>query len=170
MSLKVPYDFALIYPFHGKYPISDDYLAHKARSPSSPAPGDDFMLPLGTTVFAARPGIVSIAKHGDAGGRYVGLSHEDDLHTLYSHLQYIFVLPGEYVDAATILGFSGSTGRSTGPHLHFSLRYRKDGPRYEYINPKPYYRDVGSLLYKRRIQNEMEMQKWLKKHTMLFPK
>lgn len=83
--------------------------------------GVDLACAEGTPVLAAMDGVVSMADRSTSYGNYVRLLHEDGTETLYAHLQYLYVRPGEVVKAGQPLGCAGQTGRATGPHLHFEL-------------------------------------------------
>ena len=56
-------------------------------------------------------------------GYYVGINHMDGFSTRYLHMTHYVVSVGEYVSAGQVIGYCGSTGASTGPHLHFSIYY-----------------------------------------------
>lgn len=85
--------------------------------------GTDFGAPTGTPVVAARSGQVAIADYIGGYGATVVLDHTDhNQQTLYAHLSQILVPPGMWVEAGTVIGLVGSTGNSTGPHLHFEVR------------------------------------------------
>ncbi len=85
--------------------------------------GTDFGAPTGTPVVAARSGQVAIADYIGGYGATVVLDHADyNQQTLYAHLSQILVPPGMWVEAGTVIGLVGSTGNSTGPHLHFEVR------------------------------------------------
>jgi murein DD-endopeptidase MepM/ murein hydrolase activator NlpD len=85
--------------------------------------GIDFALPSGTPVLAVADGtIYTVVDSGNLGyGRHVYIQHNDGSFTLYGHLTYWVDNPGQVVTAGTIIGYSGSTGNSTGAHLHFGL-------------------------------------------------
>ena len=86
--------------------------------------GTDLKLQIGDPVLAAFDGIVRIS-HYDAGGygNYVVLRHYNGLETLYGHMSEVKVEIGQLVKAGQTIGLGGNTGRSTGPHLHFEVRY-----------------------------------------------
>lgn len=85
--------------------------------------GTDLGAPLGTPVLAAYAGNVVIANFLGGYGLAVVLEHNKSTQqTLYGHLSEIFVQPGEWVEQGTVIGRVGSTGNSTGPHLHFETR------------------------------------------------
>ena len=84
--------------------------------------GLDFKAPRGTPVHAAGAGVVEVARRKGSYGRLVIISHGRGLETRYAHLQRVHVEEGAFVPAGTRIGTVGSTGRSTGPHLHFEVR------------------------------------------------
>ena len=85
--------------------------------------GTDLGAPLGTPVMAAYAGNVALADFLGGYGLTVVLDHNKfTQQTLYGHLSEIFVQPGERVEQGTVIGRVGSTGNSTGPHLHFETR------------------------------------------------
>jgi murein DD-endopeptidase MepM/ murein hydrolase activator NlpD len=85
--------------------------------------GIDYPVPAGTDVRAAGRGCVSSAGYDSGGyGNLVIIAHRAGMTSWYAHLARITVAPGECVSAGTRIGTVGSTGRSTGPHLHFELR------------------------------------------------
>lgn len=86
--------------------------------------GVDFPGPTGTPVLAAHGGVVTVARSLDGYGNTVALKHELGASTLYAHLSAILVKPGERVVAGQPIARVGSSGVSTGPHLHFELRVR----------------------------------------------
>jgi murein DD-endopeptidase MepM/ murein hydrolase activator NlpD len=87
----------------------------------------------GQAIWAAHDGIVSLAGWNGGYGNSVILSHGDATTTLYAHMAAFAVSPGAYVTAGQVIGYVGSTGLSTGPHLHFEVRIN-GGP----VNPAPY--------------------------------
>lgn len=109
-------------PIHGRAPISDNFAEHKKRG--SVAPGVDFAVKIGTPVYAARTGRVKVAVAGNgSGGTMVEISHaKGTQRTGYKHLSKLAVKVGQHVNAGDLIGYSGNTGNTTGPHLHFDLR------------------------------------------------
>jgi murein DD-endopeptidase MepM/ murein hydrolase activator NlpD len=73
-------------------------------------------------VYAAGEGVVVRAKRNGGYGRMVEIDHGDGVVTRYAHLSRILVAPGQHIGADDPLGEVGSTGRATGPHLHFEVR------------------------------------------------
>jgi hypothetical protein len=86
--------------------------------------GVDLSYPMGTPVVAAFDGIVRVSKSRAGGyGDLIVLRHDNNLETYYGHMSKRFVNPGQLVSAGDTIGLGGSSGRSTGPHLHFEVRY-----------------------------------------------
>ncbi|GAA4833353.1 M23 family metallopeptidase [Algivirga pacifica] len=90
--------------------------------------GIDLKLNIGDSVRATFDGVVRIAKYDRGGyGYYVMIRHKNGLETLYGHLTEYLVRPGDEVKAGQLIGLGGNTGRSSGPHLHFEVRYQGHG-------------------------------------------
>lgn len=92
--------------------------------------GMDFRAPPGTPVYAAAPGTVVTAAWSGGYGRMVEIDHGDGFTTRYAHLSRISVRAGQAIEAGRKIGRVGSTGRSTGPHLHYEVRRNGDA-----VNP-----------------------------------
>ena len=87
--------------------------------------GTDLKLDIGDSVTSVFDGIVRIAKFDRKGyGNYVLIRHNNGLETLYGHLSKTNVVVGQVVKAGEVIGLGGNTGRSSGPHLHFEVRYQ----------------------------------------------
>jgi len=86
--------------------------------------GIDVAAPTGTPVAAARGGVVVRAGWIGAYGFLVAVDHGDGWETRYAHLSRIDVAPGQRVAQGSVVGLVGSTGASTGPHLHFEIRHQ----------------------------------------------
>jgi len=93
--------------------------------PRSPHTGVDFAAAAGTPVVASNGGRVALVADHFFGGRLIALDHGEGLYTLYMHLERIDVAEGALVERGAILGAVGSTGRATGPHLHWSAQLRR---------------------------------------------
>lgn len=110
-------------PIRARYYISSYYGWRK--SPFSGArsfhTGTDFACPQGTSIYAALPGKVTTVAYNSTYGNYVIITHHSGYKTLYGHMSKQLVVRGQYVDANTRIGKVGSTGLSTGPHLHFTV-------------------------------------------------
>ncbi len=90
--------------------------------------GIDIGADSGTAVLAAREGLVAKTGWDDTYGNFVLINHTGGYQTLYGHLSKVLVHLNQEVNTGTIVGKVGSTGRSTGPHLHFEIR-KKGSPR-----------------------------------------
>jgi len=102
--------------------------------------GIDIAAPFGTTVTAAAPGIVVAVGHTNIGyGNYVVIGHGGGIMTLYGHLLETDVLVGDVVGRGQRIGLEGSTGWSTGPHVHFELRVNDS-----VVDPMPYLLKLAS--------------------------
>lgn len=108
-----------------KHPITGKYKLHT---------GVDISAPNGTTIMAAKPGTVIIAGRSTAYGNYVVINHGSGLTTLYAHMSRLGTTKGATVNAGDTIGYVGSTGYSTGNHLHFEVRLNGS------------YQDAGSIL------------------------
>ncbi len=89
--------------------------------PRAPHKGTDLRSPEGSPVRAAADGVVLIAEPQYYGGNIIYLDHGQGVISIYGHLSTFDVTPGERVQKGQVIGCSGSTGRVTGPHLHFGL-------------------------------------------------
>ncbi len=86
--------------------------------------GTDIGLSIGDPIMACFDGIVRIARYNPSGfGNYVLIRHYNGLETLYGHMSSYKVEVGQFVKAGELIGLGGNTGHSTGPHLHFEVRY-----------------------------------------------
>ncbi|MFA6220543.1 MAG: M23 family metallopeptidase [Erythrobacter sp.] len=84
--------------------------------------GVDLAAPAGTPVVATSGGRVALAGWSGNYGILVALNHAGSLETRYAHLSAVAVRPGQAVQAGQVIGYVGTTGRSTGPHLHYETR------------------------------------------------
>ncbi|MCM1006001.1 MAG: M23 family metallopeptidase [Prevotella sp.] len=96
--------------------------------------GLDFAAPTGTPVYATADGVINKAERAGGYGNKIDISHGFNYITRYAHLSKIEVTPGQQVKRGDKIGEVGSTGKSTGPHLHYEVRF-KDEPQ----NPINYY-------------------------------
>lgn len=92
--------------------------------------GIDLSASSGTPIYATRSGTVTTAKYHYSAGNYVTINHGDGFSSTYMHMTHYIVKQGQKVEAGQVIGYVGSTGVSTGPHLHFTLYYNG-----ETINP-----------------------------------
>ena len=102
--------------------------------------GIDFRAAVGYPIRTTAAGTVSRAGYAGGYGLMVEIDHGDGLSTRYAHMSRISVSPGEVVPKGAIVGRAGSTGRSTGPHIHYEIRV--DG---EAIDPMRYIRAGGEI-------------------------
>ena len=86
--------------------------------------GVDLPLKTGEPIYATFTGKVRISKYLGAYGNLVVIRHENGIETFYAHLSKRLVEKDDWVNAGDVIGYGGSTGRSTGPHLHFETRYK----------------------------------------------
>lgn len=84
----------------------------------------DMPAPKGTPIHVVKDGIVSLAKWVRGYGNVVYVEHADDVQTRYAHMSKILTTVGQSVTMHDIIGLVGSTGRSTGPHLHYEIRVK----------------------------------------------
>ena len=106
------------------HPVLKRRMGHK---------GVDLAASTGTPIYATADGYVSKAESFSSYGNYVSIEHGARIQTRYAHMSRIAVADGTWVKKGDIIGYVGSTGRSTGPHLHYEVRI--DG---QAVNPVPY--------------------------------
>lgn len=108
------------YPYKGAIHPRGTFGPRRRR----PHRGVDLPLKTGDPIYATFNGRVRISQYNNGGyGNLVVIRHDNGLETYYGHLSERLVTPGQWVEAGQIIGKGGSTGRSTGPHLHFETRY-----------------------------------------------
>ena len=96
--------------------------------------GVDMAAPQGTPIYAAKSGKVTTTSYQAGGaGYYVSINHGDGFASIYMHMTNYIVKPGQHVSTGQVIGYVGSTGGSTGPHLHFGISYKGT-----YVNPMSY--------------------------------
>lgn len=98
--------------------------------------GVDFASPKGTAIYAAYDGVVVAATYSSTMGNYVMINHGDELYTIYMHASKLYVKKGEAVVKGETIAAVGSTGRSTGNHLHFTVRLNG-----AYVSPWDYLKE-----------------------------
>jgi len=86
--------------------------------------GVDFGSGRGAEVFAASSGRVALAQYNGTYGNYIIIEHNDGTSSVYAHLERITTTKGSPVRKGEVIGYTGSTGRSTGPHLHYEVRIK----------------------------------------------
>ena len=97
--------------------------------------GVDFAAPLGTPITASLSGTVIRAQYHESWGNYVAIEHENGLTTLYAHNQENLVTVGQTAAQGEVIASMGSTGNSTGPHLHFEVSLSTSLAQSELIDP-----------------------------------
>jgi murein DD-endopeptidase MepM/ murein hydrolase activator NlpD len=112
--------------------------------------GLDFVAPQGTKIYATGDGIVTLSKYSRKGyGNEIIINHSFGYSSRYAHLDAIFIKEGEKVKRGQLIGLLGNTGRSTGPHLHYEIRYDNQP-----IDPIYYFSDEISVEeYERMVNN-----------------
>lgn len=111
------------------HPVIGGLRAHK---------GLDMAAPTGTPIYATADGLVSKAEWFSAYGNFVSIGHGSELETRYGHMSRIAVSAGQRVRKGDVIGYVGSTGRSTGPHLHYEVRVAGVA-----VDPSPYMTEKG---------------------------
>ncbi len=106
------------------HPVTGRRAAHK---------GVDLSAPTGTPIYATADGLVSRASWFSTYGLYVAVEHGSQIQTRYAHMSRLNVAEGQRIQKGDVIGYVGSTGRSTGPHLHYEVRI--DGAA---VDPVPY--------------------------------
>ncbi|MFD7749921.1 LysM peptidoglycan-binding domain-containing M23 family metallopeptidase [Streptomyces sp. NPDC059698] len=121
--------------------VTTQYRASGASWSSGYHTGSDFQAASGTPVLAIGPGTVVSAGNSGSYGNEVVIKHEDGMYSQYAHQSALNVSVGQTVAGGQQIGLSGSTGNSTGPHLHFEVR---TGPSYgSDVDPIAYLRQHG---------------------------
>ncbi|AMO54515.1 peptidoglycan DD-metalloendopeptidase family protein [Endozoicomonas montiporae] len=111
-------------PVPEKYRISSHFnprRLHPITKRISPHNGTDFATPTGTRAQAISDGVVTRVGNHPAAGLHITIQHTETYSTRYLHLSKILVKQGQRVEIGDVVAFTGNTGRSTGPHLHFEL-------------------------------------------------
>lgn len=137
-------DRAMLFPLTAPAAISSSFgwRTHPILGYQRFHAGSDIAAPMGTPVVAPLSGRVTVASFLGGYGLSVVLSHGDGTQkTLYAHLSETFVKPGEVVRQGEVIGRVGSTGLSTGPHLHFEVREYRNG-QWMALNPKDFLKET----------------------------
>ena len=144
LLMKTPVDGARLSSGFGlrKHPILGYNVKHR---------GVDFAAPKGTPIYAAGDGIIEKKGWNGAYGKYIRIRHANNFKTAYAHLSKFNKIPGGRVKQRQIIGYVGSTGRSTGPHLHFEIL--KNNTR---INPQKLKLPSGRKLKDEELQRFIE--------------
>lgn len=107
---------------------SDPFKGRRARHK-----GIDMAGPIGTPIYATADGIVGRAQWVRGYGKYIEINHGNEIQTRYGHMSRLNVKPNARVKSGDLIGFMGSTGRSTGSHLHYEVRIAGEA-----VNPIPF--------------------------------
>lgn len=123
------------WPLPGYTHVSSDYGYRSDPFTGATAyhSGIDMPAPPGTPIVAAASGTVEWANYSSSAGNWIGINHGNGVYTIYMHMSALLVSAGTRVGAGDTIGLVGTTGSSTGNHLHFSVR--KNGA---YVNPWDY--------------------------------
>lgn len=95
--------------------------------------GIDIPAPSGTSIMAVSGGRVAWSSYSSSAGNWIGIDHGNGIHSIYMHMSSRIAQEGDYVEAGQVIGLVGSTGRSTGAHLHLSICVDET-----YVNPLDY--------------------------------
>jgi len=113
-----------------EHPVLGGLRAHK---------GLDMAAPSGTPIYATADGMVSKAEWFSGYGNFIAINHGADLETRFGHLSRFVVSAGQRIRKGDLIGYVGSTGRSTGPHLHYEVRVAGIA-----VDPTPYMTESGA--------------------------
>ncbi|MDE2302276.1 MAG: M23 family metallopeptidase [Sphingomonadales bacterium] len=102
--------------------------------------GIDLADPVGTPVHAAADGVIGRADWFSSYGLFVEIEHGGEIETRYGHMSRLNVAAGQFVHKGDVIGYIGTTGRSTGPHLHYEVRVEGVA-----VNPLPYMQGTGNI-------------------------
>jgi len=106
------------------HPVLGGRRSHKGTDPGAAT---------GTPVYATADGTVAMAEYYSSYGNYIQLAHGGNMETRYAHLSGYNVSAGQQVRKGDLIGYVGTTGRSTGPHLHYEVRVAGEA-----VDPRPY--------------------------------
>ena len=127
-----------ISPVHGYLSTAYGYRSDPFTGLRDYHPGIDISAPTGTKIVASADGLVAFADRQMGYGKLVILQHKFGLSSRYGHMSMIAVKPGQRVRKGDVLGYVGSTGRATGPHLHYEVRLNDQA-----MNPRIFMREEG---------------------------
>ncbi len=133
---RVVYDGGkFLFPLNSYSRMTSDYgwRIHPIYGTQRLHNGMDFGASTGTPIMAAYDGEVVVSTYSSSAGNYIMINHGGGLSTVYMHCSKLIAKVGDTVKKGDVIGLVGSTGNSTGPHLHFSVRVNG-----EYVDPAPY--------------------------------
>lgn len=133
LPLEAPLkDYRLSSPFGRRVdPLNKRWALHK---------GLDFVGAYGAKVYATAPGVVTFAGRNSGYGNLVEVDHGYGISTRYAHMKSILVAEGDKVEKGDVVGLQGNTGRSTGSHLHYEVRFNRTA-----LNPKKFIEANGDV-------------------------
>ena len=136
---KVPSESGYLWPLPASYNTLSSLYGNRihpiTRKPNNHT-GIDLPAPAGTHIYAAKSGVITTSTYNRSYGNYVMVSHSDGSSTLYAHMSKRNATQGATVKQGAVIGYVGTTGSSTGNHLHYEVRV--NGNRTDPVN---YYRD-----------------------------
>ena len=142
------------------------YRVHPVTKKRDFHAGLDLPAKHGTPIYAPADGIVEYAKKKGAYGKFLLIGHNYGFKTAYGHLSKYAVKYGDYVSKGDVIAYIGSTGRSTGPHLHYELRYLN-----KWLNPYPFMKwngkDIDTIEEKEKKVNWIGALKQIQKYINL---
>jgi murein DD-endopeptidase MepM/ murein hydrolase activator NlpD len=146
--------YPAISPVNVKFSLGDGFRfrpVHPVYGMPRMHNGQDFEVPYGTEVYATGDGVVVEAGRNDGGfGIWIVIDHDYGLASIYGHLSQVRVVKGQNVKRGDLIGISGNTGASTGPHLHYQVEQQGHA-----INPSKYInidRDLDADEYNEMIK------------------
>lgn len=140
-------------PFSGDYPITLDFgeVYEPYYTKEHPHKGIDYGCPSETPILAAADGyVLTIGYEPNGYGNYIILLHNDSSGTVYAHLHKVATYLQAKVQKGDLIGYSGNTGNSTGPHLHFEARQQASKIS-TVFDPKPYMQTVVDYIPNQQI-------------------
>lgn len=131
---NVPSESGFLWPLPGRYNLSSLYGSrkHPVTGKANNHTGIDVPAPSGTPIQACKSGVVTTSTYNNSYGNYVVVSHSDGTSTLYAHMSRRNASKGQTVSQGQVIGYVGTTGSSTGNHLHLEIRV--NGSRRDPIN------------------------------------
>ena len=131
---NVPSESGFLWPLPGRYNLSSLYGSrkHPVTGKANNHTGIDVPAPSGTPIQACKSGVVTTSPYNNSYGNYVVVSHSDGTSTLYAHMSRRNASKGQTVSQGQVIGYVGTTGSSTGNHLHLEIRV--NGSRRDPIN------------------------------------
>lgn len=131
---NVPSESGFLWPLPGRYNLSSLYGSrkHPVTGKANNHTGIDVPAPPGTSILACKSGVVTTSTYNNSYGNYVVVSHSDGTSTLYAHMSRRNASKGQTVSQGQVIGYVGTTGSSTGNHLHLEIRV--NGSRRDPIN------------------------------------